>query len=191
MGGSTPGVRRRTGRAPAPPDRCAGRPTPESRRTPGARPTREHRVGTDQRGERERLAMRRAVALSASVGEATHPNPNVGAVVLDRAGAVVGEGCHQRAGGKHAEVVALAEAGDRARGGTVLVTLEPCAHTGRTGPCTDALLAAGVARVVYAVPEPTELASGGAGRLRDAGVDVVLGVERAAAEDGALASWLT
>jgi diaminohydroxyphosphoribosylaminopyrimidine deaminase / 5-amino-6-(5-phosphoribosylamino)uracil reductase len=148
-------------------------------------------VGTDQRSERERSAMRRAVALSASVGEATHPNPNVGAVVLDRAGTVVGEGCHQRAGGPHAEVVALADAGDRALGGTVLVTLEPCAHTGRTGPCADALITAGVARVVVAVPEPTEFAGGGADRLRAAGVDVELGVEQDAAEHGALAGWLT
>jgi len=108
--------------------------------------------------EREVAAMRRAVALSASVGEATHPNPNVGAVVLDRSGEVVGEGRHERAGGPHAEVAALAQAGERARGGTAVVTLEPCAHTGRTGPCADALIAAGIARVVIAVPEPTELA---------------------------------
>ena len=83
------------------------------------------------------------------------------------------------------------QAGERARGGTVVVTLEPCAHTGRTGPCADALIAAGVARVVVAVPEPTELAGGGADRLRAAGVDVELGVERAEAEAGALAGWLT
>ena len=147
-------------------------------------------MGTDQRDERERTAMRRAVALSASVGEATHPNPNVGAVVLDRAGAVVGEGCHQRAGGPHAEVVALAEAGDRARGGTVLVTLEPCAHTGRTGPCTDALLAAGVARVVYAVADPTPRAGGGADVLRAAGVQVEAGLLADEAER-ANERWLT
>jgi diaminohydroxyphosphoribosylaminopyrimidine deaminase/5-amino-6-(5-phosphoribosylamino)uracil reductase len=88
-------------------------------------------------------------------------------------------------------VTALAQAGDRARGGTAVVTLEPCAHTGRTGPCADALIAAGVVRVVVAVPEPTELAGGGADRLRAAGVDVELGAERAEAEAGALASWLT
>src|SRR5512145_3233885 len=95
--------------------------------------------------ETELAAMRRAVVLSASVGEATRPNPNVGAVVIDAAGTAVGEGRHEQAGGPHAEVVALAAAGTRARGGTVVVTLEPCTHTGRTGPCTDALLAAGVA----------------------------------------------
>ena len=78
-----------------------------------------------------------------------------------------------------------------ARGGTAVVTLEPCAHTGRTGPCADALIAAGIARVVVAVPEPTELAVGGAQRLRNAGVDVEIGVEQEAAEEGALAAWLT
>jgi diaminohydroxyphosphoribosylaminopyrimidine deaminase/5-amino-6-(5-phosphoribosylamino)uracil reductase len=88
-------------------------------------------------------------------------------------------------------VTALAQAGERARGGTVVVTLEPCAHTGRTGPCADALIQAGVARVVVAVPEPTELAAGGAERLRAAGIEVELGVDQADAEDGALAGWLT
>ena len=104
----------------------------------------------ETREDRVTAAMRRAVALSSAGGEATHPNPNVGAVVLDASGVIVGEGRHERAGGPHAEVLALAAAGDRARGGTAVVTLEPCAHTGRTGPCTGALLAAGVARVVYA-----------------------------------------
>jgi diaminohydroxyphosphoribosylaminopyrimidine deaminase/5-amino-6-(5-phosphoribosylamino)uracil reductase len=88
-------------------------------------------------------------------------------------------------------VRALTQAGALARGGTAVVTLEPCAHSGRTGPCADALVAAGIARVVVAVPEPTELADGGAERLRAAGVEVELGVERAEAEDGALAAWLT
>jgi diaminohydroxyphosphoribosylaminopyrimidine deaminase/5-amino-6-(5-phosphoribosylamino)uracil reductase len=134
--------------------------------------------------------MRRAVELSASVGEATRPNPNVGAVVLDAGGRVAGEGRHERAGGPHAEVAALAAAGDRARGGTVVVTLEPCNHTGRTGPCTEALLAAGVARVVYAVSDPTADAGGGASRLRAAGVDVEGGL--LAAEAGAANErWLT
>jgi diaminohydroxyphosphoribosylaminopyrimidine deaminase / 5-amino-6-(5-phosphoribosylamino)uracil reductase len=146
-------------------------------------------VGTD-RDQRDRAAMRRAVALSASVGEATHPNPNVGAVVLDRAGAVVGEGRHERAGGPHAEVAALAVAGDRAAGGTVLVTLEPCAHTGRTGPCTEALLTAGVARVVCAVPDPTGPAGGGAELLRAAGVHVEAGLLADEAER-ANERWLT
>jgi len=140
-------------------------------------------------GESETAAMRRAVALSASVGERTNPNPNVGAVVLAPDGSVVGEARHERAGGPHAEAVALQRAGDRARGGTVVVTLEPCAHTGRTGPCTDALLAAGVARVVYAVDEPTEVASGGGARLRAAGVQVEAGLLAAEAE-AANERWL-
>ncbi|WP_448612990.1 bifunctional diaminohydroxyphosphoribosylaminopyrimidine deaminase/5-amino-6-(5-phosphoribosylamino)uracil reductase RibD [Modestobacter sp. URMC 112] len=136
-------------------------------------------------------AMARARELGERVLGTTSPNPPVGAVVLDAAGRIVGEGATSPPGGAHAEVHALAQAGERARGGTAVVTLEPCAHTGRTGPCTDALLAAGVARVVVAVPEPTRLAGGGATRLRAAGVDVELGVQRAEAEQGALAAWLT
>ncbi|HLM04298.1 MAG TPA: bifunctional diaminohydroxyphosphoribosylaminopyrimidine deaminase/5-amino-6-(5-phosphoribosylamino)uracil reductase RibD [Blastococcus sp.] len=139
----------------------------------------------------EVTAMGRARELAASVLGTTSPNPPVGAVVLADDGTPVGEGATAPPGGPHAEVTALAQAGKRARGGTVVVTLEPCAHTGRTGPCADALLAAGVARVVVAVREPTEPAGGGAERLRAAGVDVELGVEQAEAEDGALASWLT
>ncbi|MGY1616351.1 bifunctional diaminohydroxyphosphoribosylaminopyrimidine deaminase/5-amino-6-(5-phosphoribosylamino)uracil reductase RibD [Geodermatophilus sp. SYSU D00691] len=139
----------------------------------------------------ERAAMARARELGLGVLGTTSPNPPVGAVVLDADGAVAGEGATSPPGGPHAEVRALAQAGGRARGGTAVVTLEPCAHTGRTGPCSDALIAAGVARVVVAVPEPTRLAVGGADRLRAAGVDVVLPVEQAEAEDGALASWLT
>ncbi|NEK86328.1 bifunctional diaminohydroxyphosphoribosylaminopyrimidine deaminase/5-amino-6-(5-phosphoribosylamino)uracil reductase RibD [Blastococcus saxobsidens] len=135
--------------------------------------------------------MARARELGESVLGTTSPNPAVGAVVLAADGTVVGEGATQPPGGPHAEVRALAQAGERARGGTAVVTLEPCAHTGRTGPCADALLAAGIARVVVAVPEPTELAGGGAERLRAAGVDVVVGVEQEAAERGALAGWLT
>jgi diaminohydroxyphosphoribosylaminopyrimidine deaminase/5-amino-6-(5-phosphoribosylamino)uracil reductase len=135
--------------------------------------------------------MARARELATAVLGTTSPNPAVGAVVLDAEGTPVGEGATAPPGGPHAEVTALAQAGDRARGGTAVVTLEPCAHTGRTGPCADALLAAGIARVVVAVPEPTQLAVGGAGRLRAAGVEVELGVEQAEAEAGALAAWLT
>ncbi|UOY02743.1 bifunctional diaminohydroxyphosphoribosylaminopyrimidine deaminase/5-amino-6-(5-phosphoribosylamino)uracil reductase RibD [Blastococcus sp. PRF04-17] len=142
-------------------------------------------------GPTELRAMARARELGAAVLGTTSPNPPVGAVILDAEGGPAGEGATAPPGGPHAEVVALAAAGERARGGTAVVTLEPCAHTGRTGPCADALLAAGIARVVVAVPEPTELAAGGAERLRAAGVDVVLGVERSEAEDGALAGWLT
>jgi diaminohydroxyphosphoribosylaminopyrimidine deaminase/5-amino-6-(5-phosphoribosylamino)uracil reductase len=101
-------------------------------------------------------AMRRAVALSAAALGRTAPNPTVGCVVLDAHGEVAGEGCHVYANGDHAEVVALRAAGERARGGTAYVTLSPCTTQGRTGSCTDALRAAGVARVVYAVADPTQ-----------------------------------
>src|SRR3954471_22116519 len=132
--------------------------------------------------------MARARDLGVHVLGTTSPNPPVGAVILAADGTPGGEGATAPPGGPHAEVTALAQAGERARGGTAVVTLEPCAHTGRTGPCADALIAAGDARVVAAVPEPTELAVGGAERLRSAGVDVVLGVEEAEAEAGALAA---
>ncbi len=138
----------------------------------------------------EESAMRRAVALSARGLGRTSPNPVVGCVVLDREGHVVGEGWHQRAGGPHAEVHALAEAGDDARGGTALVTLEPCDHTGRTPPCTRALLDAGVRRIVYAVADPTPAASGGARTLAAAGVDVSGGLLEAEAAE-VNAPWLT
>ena len=142
-----------------------------------------------ERAARERAAMRRAVALASRGLGATSPNPVVGCVVLDAAGRIVGEGWHERAGGPHAEVVALRQAGDRARGGTAVVTLEPCRHTGRTGPCVRALLEAGVSRVVYAVADPTE-AGGGAAALADAGVEVRGGVLAEEAAAGNVA-WLT
>ncbi|MDT0343744.1 bifunctional diaminohydroxyphosphoribosylaminopyrimidine deaminase/5-amino-6-(5-phosphoribosylamino)uracil reductase RibD [Streptomyces litchfieldiae] len=134
--------------------------------------------------------MRRAIALAARGLGTTSPNPVVGCVILDAAGRPVGEGWHERAGGPHAEVNALADAGAAARGGTAVVTLEPCDHTGRTGPCTRALIAAGIARVVYAVADPHPPASGGADTLRAAGVDVAGGLlaEEAAAGN---AAWLT
>jgi diaminohydroxyphosphoribosylaminopyrimidine deaminase / 5-amino-6-(5-phosphoribosylamino)uracil reductase len=142
-------------------------------------------------GDVERRAMARARELGESVLGTTSPNPPVGAVLLDAGGEVVGEGATSPPGGPHAEVHALQQAGERARGGTAVVTLEPCNHSGRTGPCAEALIEAGVARVVVAVPEPTELAGGGAQRLREAGIDVELGVEQEAAARGALAAWLT
>ncbi|HEV7627290.1 MAG TPA: bifunctional diaminohydroxyphosphoribosylaminopyrimidine deaminase/5-amino-6-(5-phosphoribosylamino)uracil reductase RibD [Streptomyces sp.] len=132
--------------------------------------------------------MRRAVELAARGLGSTSPNPVVGCVVLSSSGHPVGEGWHQRAGGPHAEIHALAEAGDDARGGTAVVTLEPCDHTGRTGPCSLALIEAGIARVVYAVADPA--AGGGARRLAEAGVDVERGLlaDEAAAGN---AAWLT
>src|SRR5687767_11589972 len=124
--------------------------------------------------------MRRALSLARQGWGRTAPNPMVGAVVV-RDDQVVGEGFHAEFGGPHAEVVALKAAGDRARGATAYVTLEPCAHHGKTPPCTDALIAAGIARVVMAVRDPNPAAHGGAERLRAAGVEVVSGVEREAA----------
>lgn len=108
------------------------------------------------------------------------PNPLVGAVVLQD-GRIVGEGYHAGPGGPHAEIVALEAAGPAAAGGTLCVTLEPCSHHGRTPPCTEAIMAAGVARVVYATADPHPLAAGGADALRQAGVAVASGVGREAA----------
>ncbi|MGW0802973.1 bifunctional diaminohydroxyphosphoribosylaminopyrimidine deaminase/5-amino-6-(5-phosphoribosylamino)uracil reductase RibD [Nonomuraea sp. NPDC002799] len=134
--------------------------------------------------------MARAVELAGRGHGTTSPNPVVGCVVLDAGGRVAGEGFHAYAGGPHAEVAALAQAGERARGGTAYVTLEPCDHTGRTGPCSQALLAAGIARVVIAVPDPNPQAAGGAARLRAAGVAVTSGVLAAEAARGN-EEWLT
>lgn len=135
-------------------------------------------------------AMRRAIALAARGLGTTSPNPVVGCLLLDADGEVVGEGFHAYAGGPHAEIVALAQAGERARGGTAVVTLEPCNHTGRTGPCAQALVTAGLRRVVIAVDDPTPVAAGGAATLRAAGVQVETGVRRREAEQGNIA-WLT
>lgn len=120
------------------------------------------------------------------------PNPPVGAALLDAAGNLVATGATEPAGGRHAEAVALDAAGGAARGGTLVVTLEPCAHTGRTGPCTQRILDAGVARVVYGVTDPNPVAAGGAEVLRDRGVDVrqdevTLGV---LASNEALRAWM-
>lgn len=135
-------------------------------------------------------AMRRAVELAARGLGSTSPNPVVGCVITDAAGTVVGEGWHERAGGPHAEVHALRAAGEAARGGTAYVTLEPCNHTGRTGPCAQALVEAGVTRVVYAVPDPNPQASGGAATLRAAGIKAEGGYLEAEAAAGN-AAWLT
>lgn len=135
-------------------------------------------------------AMRRAIALAARGLGSTSPNPVVGCVVLDASGRPVGEGFHQRAGGPHAEVHALRAAGEKARGGTAYVTLEPCNHTGRTGPCAQALIEAGIARVVYAVGDPNPQATGGGDTLRAAGVKAEQGLLAEEAEQGNTA-WLT
>jgi diaminohydroxyphosphoribosylaminopyrimidine deaminase/5-amino-6-(5-phosphoribosylamino)uracil reductase len=138
----------------------------------------------------EVAAMGRAVELAARGLGTTSPNPVVGCVILDAGGAVVGEGFHAYAGGPHAEIVALAQAGEQARGGTVVVTLEPCDHHGKTGPCSAALAGAGVARVVIGVTDPDTHAAGGVETLRKAGVDLEVGVRAAEVEAGNIA-WLT
>lgn len=121
-------------------------------------------------------AMSRALELAERGLETTDPNPRVGCVIV-QGGAIVGEGWHERAGGPHAEIVALAAAGIAARGATAYVSLEPCNHTGRTGPCTEALLVAGIAEVVFAVADPNAyVAGGGARRLAEAGVRVRAGL---------------
>lgn len=124
----------------------------------------------------DHLHMARALRLAARGAWTTRPNPMVGCVIA-HGDEVVGEGWHQRAGGPHAEVFALREAGERARGATAYVTLEPCAHHGRTPPCCEALIAAGVARVVSALGDPFERVAGrGLAALREAGVDVHCGL---------------
>jgi len=121
-------------------------------------------------------AMRRAIALAAEAVGRSNPNPAVGAVVLDVNGQIVGSGNTAPVGGPHAEIVALDEAGNSARGGTLVVTLEPCRHVGRTAPCTDAVIAAGVSRVVFGVADPHDAAAGGGEVLAGAGIDVESGV---------------
>jgi diaminohydroxyphosphoribosylaminopyrimidine deaminase/5-amino-6-(5-phosphoribosylamino)uracil reductase len=131
----------------------------------------------------EERAMRRALELAALGKRTTQPNPRVGCVIT-RGDTIVGEGWHQRAGEPHAEVFALREAGDSARGGTAFVTLEPCNHHGRTPPCTDALIAAGVSRVIYACGDPNPRVDGsGAARLRAAGIDTATGLLAAEGEE--------
>jgi diaminohydroxyphosphoribosylaminopyrimidine deaminase/5-amino-6-(5-phosphoribosylamino)uracil reductase len=138
----------------------------------------------------EDAAMLRAVSLASLGLGSTSPNPVLGCVILDANGAIVGEGFHAYAGGPHAEVRALAAAGERAKGGTAVVTMEPCNHTGRTGPCTQALASAGVVRVVAALSDPNPVAQGGAETLRALGIDVEIGVRASEAYAGNI-GWLT
>ena len=145
-------------------------------------PTPEVSLAADRAADR--AWMLRAVAEGQLGGRAVRPNPRVGCVLV-AGGELVGVGHHARAGGPHAEVVALQDAGARALGATAYVTLEPCAHHGRTPPCVHALIAAGVTRVVVGMADPNPQASGGVDRLRSAGVAVELGV--AAAEAARLA----
>ncbi len=138
---------------------------------------------------RDESLMRRAIAVAAEVRTATSPNPWVGAVVSDTEGRVVGIGATQPPGGSHAEVDALAQAGDRSAGGTIHVTLEPCAHKGRTGPCVDAIVEAGIDRVVFAIDDPDSASGAGAAGLSNQGVEVVSGVLAAEVEEQ-LAAYL-
>ena len=135
------------------------------------------------------IAMRRALLLALN-GPAFGVNPQVGAVILDESGKVVAEGWHEGSGTPHAEVVALAKLSlPLPAGYTAVVTLEPCNHTGKTGPCAQALIAAGISRVVYASSDPGENSGGGAATLRAAGVEVIAGVLEAEANDQARV-WL-
>jgi len=135
---------------------------------------------SDSNDARDAEFMRRALALAQQGWGQTAPNPMVGAVVV-RDGVIVGEGFHARYGEAHAEAVALKAAGDRARGATLYVTLEPCNHYGKQPPCTEAILQARIKRVVIASADPTALAGGGARHLSDYGVEIKFGVEEAAA----------
>ena len=155
-------------------------PLPESVTTTGQGMQQQHRLED---------VMRRALQLAAN-GPAEGINPRVGCVILNPAGEIIAEGWHRGAGTCHAEVDALAQLGpDAARGATAVVTLEPCNHTGRTGPCALALIDAGVAQVVYAVADPGPHSAGGADRLRAAGVDVTGGLLAGDAQSF-LADWL-
>lgn len=130
----------------------------------------------------DRRHMAQALKLAARGLNTTHPNPRVGCVIV-AGGAVIGEGWHAYAGGLHAEAEALARAGNKARGGTAYVTLEPCCHTGRTPPCTTALIAAGIGRVVYGAADPNpRVDGGGAAALSAAGIEVQGGLLAAESE---------
>lgn len=137
------------------------------------------------------VAMQRAIALSEKGLGKCAPNPIVGALILDASGKIIGEGFHDRMTSKdHAEVVAIKSVGDLAKGATIVVTLEPCNHTGSTGPCTQAIIDAGISTVVFAVKDPNVVATGGADVLRVAGIKVVDGV---LAKEASYANraWLT
>ena len=136
------------------------------------------------------MSLERALALVDAEPRHGYPNPTVGAVVVDAGGAIVGEGVSEPAGGRHAEVVALDAADDAGRGGTLFVTMEPCAHHGHTPPCVGRIVAAGVIRVVAACADPTEQASGGAAQLRRHGLEVeLLDLPRARRQNEAWRTW--
>jgi diaminohydroxyphosphoribosylaminopyrimidine deaminase/5-amino-6-(5-phosphoribosylamino)uracil reductase len=134
--------------------------------------------------------MRAAIEASERTRGVTSPNPPVGAAIVAADGTIAGIGATQPPGGPHAEVMALRAAGERAKGGTAYVTLEPCSHYGRTPPCTQALLAAGISKVYYAVTDPNPRAAGGADVLRAAGIAVEGGLLAEDVERGPLRAWL-
>jgi len=136
------------------------------------------------------VAMQRAIALSEKGLGKTAPNPIVGAVIIDATGKIIAEGFHDRMHSEsHAEVIAIKAAGNQAQGATIVVTLEPCNHIGKTGPCTQAIIDSGISTVVFAVSDPNSVASGGAAKLRATGITVVEGVLK---EEAALSNraWL-
>src|ERR1700726_1271928 len=136
--------------------------------------------------------MQRAMSLASKATGLASPNPLVGCVLV-REGQIVGEGFHQYDGRDHAEVVAIKSGGEKARGSTLYVNLEPCNHTGRTGPCTEAIIKAGVQRVVASIDDPNPVAAGGGfGRLRAAGIEVFAGVveEEARRLNEPFAKWI-
>jgi diaminohydroxyphosphoribosylaminopyrimidine deaminase/5-amino-6-(5-phosphoribosylamino)uracil reductase len=138
------------------------------------------------------VSLERALALVAAAPGRGYPNPTVGAVVVGSGGETLGEGVSEPAGGRHAEIVALDAAGDAARGSTLHVTMEPCAHHGRTPPCVTRIVEAGVARVVAACADPSAAAGGGAERLRAAGVEVeLLDLSEARRQNEAWRTWVT
>ena len=125
----------------------------------------------------DEVFLRQAITLAQKSYGLASPNPNVGAVLVDGAGDVVGEGFHTYDGIKHAEILAIERAGNKARGGTLYINLEPCSHHGRTGPCTEAVIAAGIRRVVACTSDPNPVVSGrGFAQLRQAGVQVASGI---------------
>ena len=138
------------------------------------------------------MSLERALDLAAAAAGRGYPNPTVGAVVVGSDGSVIGEGVSEPAGGPHAEAIALDAAGQAARGGTLFVTMEPCAHHGRTPPCAERVLEAGVARVVAGCADPNPEAGGGAERLRAAGVDVeLLDLPEAKRQNEAWRTWVS
>ena len=125
----------------------------------------------------ETRAMKRALKLATRGRGSTFPNPMVGAIILDCDGNLAGDGFHRKCGAPHAEVVAISSAGDAASGGTMIVTLEPCCHHGRTGPCTDEIIRAGISRIVIAMTDPDPRVSGkGIKQLESAGIEVETGL---------------